>query len=269
VIGRQTLQAGGSWELNWSGRPVVNISSPDRRTLNFQNVNVDDITTRLTIRIASVNGQDVETAARNRILQIQPITRNEVARNDRFRFIKGELQGFTNNAARDAEIVIRNIRRGNSIIGTINRVSELIIPDTIWGDPVISIGNGAFRNIGITNLTIPESVRSINEMAFGDNNEITSISIGENVVLGVNSFRIQVRSSDGTIYYRDHFRNFYIQSDRKMGTYFMGSMNRWIAPGDDAEVTRTARRQNIQLWALIGGTLGVLAIALLWDRSEM
>jgi len=73
VIGRQTLQASGSWGLNWSGRPTIEISYPDRKTLNFQNVNANDISDRMTIRAASVNEIDAATAARNGVLQILAI----------------------------------------------------------------------------------------------------------------------------------------------------------------------------------------------------
>jgi hypothetical protein len=50
VIGRQTLQAGGSWGLNWRGRPSVEMSSAGRKTLNFQNVNANDISFRVSWR---------------------------------------------------------------------------------------------------------------------------------------------------------------------------------------------------------------------------
>jgi len=159
VIGRQTLQAGGSWSLNWSGRPSINLSSADRRTLNFQNINPNDITDNLTIRIATVNGIDSETAARDGILQIRSISKEEVAANDRFRFSKGEIQGFASSSVRQA---------------------NLIIPSVIWGDPVLSIRQEAFRNTGITSVTISNGVISIGNDAFS-NNPINSLSVGNNV----------------------------------------------------------------------------------------
>jgi uncharacterized protein (TIGR02145 family) len=80
VIGRQTLQASGSWGFGWSEtwrdwknryRPKVSFSSPAKKTVNFQNVNANDITDKMTIRVASANGTDAEIAAKTGSLQIR------------------------------------------------------------------------------------------------------------------------------------------------------------------------------------------------------
>jgi TolB-like protein len=165
VIGRQTLQSSGSWQLNWSARPAMNVDADIRRTLTFQNVNANDISDSMTIRVATVNGTDAETAARNRVLQIRASTKDEFDRNDTFRFSRGTLQGFANN-----------------------RSNELVIPTSIWGDPVVWIGDG-FRNIGLTKVTIPGSITSISSEAF-KNNQLTSITIPESVIsIGAEAFR--------------------------------------------------------------------------------
>jgi TolB-like protein len=168
VIGRQTLQSNGSWELSGSGRPGISVSADVRRTLNFQNVNANDISDRMTIRVATINGTDAEAAARNGVLQIRASTKNEFDQNDRFRFSRGVIQGFTNNSSRTA---------------------NLVIPNNIWGDPVISIGNGAFSGNQLTGLTIPDSVTSIGENAFRNNNINSGFNIGKNVTsIGTSAF---------------------------------------------------------------------------------
>ena len=54
---------------------------------------------------------------------------------------------------------------------------ELIIPDTIEGNPVTSIGDGAFRFCtGLTNITIPDSVTSIGHMAFSSCGKLTAVT---------------------------------------------------------------------------------------------
>jgi len=140
VIGRQTLQAGGSWELNREGRPVIDISALDRKNLTFQNVSANDITDDITIRVASVNGRDAEAAAIDGILQIRAIGRDEIVMNDRLIFSKGEIQGFT---------------QGNV------KITKLVVPNTIWGDPVVSIRSGAFNNTGLTSVTFPDGVATV------------------------------------------------------------------------------------------------------------
>ena len=71
VIGKQTLQASGSWEWNLRSRPGINASTTGNINMIFQNVNANDISDNLTIRIASVNGVDAASAARNGVLQIR------------------------------------------------------------------------------------------------------------------------------------------------------------------------------------------------------
>ncbi|MDR0474424.1 MAG: leucine-rich repeat domain-containing protein [Treponema sp.] len=176
VIGRQTLQTGGSWGLNWSGRPTINVNADERKTLNFQNVNINDITDSMTIRVATINGTDAETAARNGVLQIQAMPRYQFNYNGQWRFARGEIQGFTNNAAKTA---------------------NLVIPDNIWGDPVIFIGEGAFRNTELTSVTIPDSVISIGNSAFA-NNKLISVTIPKSVTsIGTNAFTGNRGSVDG------------------------------------------------------------------------
>jgi len=194
LLSSQTLQAGGYWGLSNSGRrPTFYISSPDRKTIIFRNVNANYITDNLIIRVASVNGKDAETAAIDGVLQIQAITSNEVFMNDRFKFAKGEIQGFTNH--RDNE-------------------TELVIPGNIWGDPVISIGANAFSNILLTSLTISDNVRSIDREAFWGNN-LRSITIGANVDMNPNSFT------------NSRFRNFYYPG-RRADTYTV-NLGRWLS----------------------------------------
>ena len=80
VIGRQTLQLEGSWGLNSGGRPGIETSAPDWKTLYFYNVDANDITDRMMIRVASVNGADAEAAAIGGTLQIQATTTDEIVR---------------------------------------------------------------------------------------------------------------------------------------------------------------------------------------------
>ena len=71
---------------------------------------------------------------------------------------------------------------GVSIIGYTGLGGNVVIPDTLEGKNVVSIGNHAFENCDIlTSITIPEKVTSIGEYAFGNCNILTSITIPKNV----------------------------------------------------------------------------------------
>jgi hypothetical protein len=59
---------------------------------------------------------------------------------------------------------------------------ELVIPDTIEGNPVTSIGDDAFRDCGsLTSITIPGGVTSIGVAAFRDCTSLTSMTIPDSV----------------------------------------------------------------------------------------
>ncbi|MGI6301958.1 MAG: leucine-rich repeat protein [Verrucomicrobiota bacterium] len=59
--------------------------------------------------------------------------------------------------------------------------AEVVIPDTIEGLPVTSIGGRAFYLSGLTSVTIPNSVTSIGDWAFTSCWGLTSVTIGDSV----------------------------------------------------------------------------------------
>jgi hypothetical protein len=65
---------------------------------------------------------------------------------------------------------------------------DVFIPNMIEGHEVLSIGSQAFRNKGITSISLPEGVLKIEQNAF-ENNELTSILIPSSVInVGWNAF---------------------------------------------------------------------------------
>lgn len=57
---------------------------------------------------------------------------------------------------------------GVSIVGCTGEEEKIDIPSEIDGSPVISIGEGAFKNCGAAKITVPDSVVEIDWFAFAD-----------------------------------------------------------------------------------------------------
>jgi len=204
VISRASLRTSGSWELNRRGRPTINVSTStsiqqtnDRIShthVQFGNIRANDISDHMTVRVASINGAAAEDAAIDGFLQIQAITQSDFLSNAGFRFERGELRGFAQRP---------QIPRGHFL-------EEIDIPSTIWGDPVISIGDRAFANIPTPRINIPGSVTSIGSETFVTD-QLNSLTIGANVMMKLNSFA-------GKGFYA--FTENYNQNGKQANTYF-------------------------------------------------
>jgi len=170
VIARTTAELQSSWELS-GGRPIINIGTNYDYSVNsdgtvrsteliFRNVNANYISDSMTIRVAGINGAEPEIAVRNSVIQICPIHHLDFIEIARFKFSRGEIRGFVNHST---------------------NTGRLLIPETIWGDRVTTIGEKAFTGTGITSLHIPGSVSSIGNNAF-ENNRLTSVIIPNGVL---------------------------------------------------------------------------------------
>ncbi|MCX5972798.1 MAG: leucine-rich repeat domain-containing protein [Chloroflexi bacterium] len=71
---------------------------------------------------------------------------------------------------------------------TVTCPATLVIPDTLGGNSVTSIGNYAFYNNALTSVTIPNSVTTIGDFAF-EANALTSVTIPNSVTsIGTGAF---------------------------------------------------------------------------------
>lgn len=88
---------------------------------------------------------------------------------------------------------------------------DVVVPDTIDGLPVTSIGAYAFRDCtGLTSITLPNSVTSIGDSAFERCVFLTSISLPDGCSIGEYAFEgcpavitVRLRKSRCYIYFRD------------------------------------------------------------------
>ena len=76
-----------------------------------------------------------------------------------------------------------NVKEGKTFLITKyinNDILDVVIPSDINGKKVVAIGNDAFKNLGLTNIVIPNSVTSIGSDAF-ENNQLTNVTIPNSV----------------------------------------------------------------------------------------
>jgi len=189
VIGSTTFQANGWWgfSTSWNSGPVISVSDDDRKQISF-NVKADDITDKLTIRIASVNGIEAETAARTRVLQIKAISKEEWNYYNTFFIKRGIITGYNGNGG------------------------DLVIPNIIWDEPVSYIGPRAFQGKKITSIKIPDSVISIGDSAFENNN-----------ISKIDSFGNRVTSIGNRAFYNSFEKGYYIGITIPNSVNFIGN----------------------------------------------
>jgi hypothetical protein len=132
VIGRNTFRTSDTYSIT---NTAISVSDNTPNTVDFTNVNVNDITDNLTVRIASVNGTPAESASRSGGLQIQAVNASEWdSAQWNYTIQKGQITQY---------------------MGMSNSVT---IPRIIWGETVTSIGDNVFANSQLTSVTIGANV---------------------------------------------------------------------------------------------------------------
>jgi len=95
----------------------------------------------------------------------------------------------------ESDFTVNSVSGGVEIKKYIGVRKDVVIPTTIGGKPVISIGAGAFKDLALTSVQIPTTVTTIKDQAFLYN-KLTTIDIPNNVKsLGVEAYaRNQITS---------------------------------------------------------------------------
>ena len=230
VIGSQTVRLTPSFNLSRNNDQIeINYNENTFGTVTFNAVNANDISDRLIIRIASVNGAAPENARFPMVVLSQ-----------------AKWREYRNNSVDVIRTEYGIVRGFNQSLRENQRPRQLIIPAEVWGQPVVAIANNAFSNSQLTRVTIsnsvasiearafennnltelilPNSVRSIGEKAFYGNN-LSSITIGANVALGSFAFAQSVAvRTDGYTRNVDQnigFVDLYQKNGFQAGTYFI------------------------------------------------
>jgi hypothetical protein len=152
VIGKQTVEMDSRY--SFSG---TRLDGPGTAfaTVRFTGVKADDITDRMSIRVASINGRKPEEAG---ISRIEPMPAWQIQANRNFTIYNGTIRPSSND---------RNL-------------GSIIIPAEVWGERVTGIADRVYENRGLTGVAIPNSVTIIGANAFA-NNQLTTVTIPDSV----------------------------------------------------------------------------------------
>ncbi|MCL2637236.1 MAG: leucine-rich repeat domain-containing protein [Oscillospiraceae bacterium] len=99
------------------------------------------------------------------------------------------LVGCSGGGDPASDFEYRAVSGGIEITKYVGTSVKVNIPAKIEGEPVVSIGWGAFENSGIMEVNIPNSVANIYGRAFWNNNGLTSITLPDSLTsIGNNAF---------------------------------------------------------------------------------
>ncbi|MDR1902322.1 MAG: hypothetical protein LBQ88_08600 [Treponema sp.] len=196
AIGRQTYSRRAEYGPKRNGNQIsIAYNADDFAPLTFNTVKAADISdSGMSIRVASVNGAPPEQTP----FQITMIPDWEA-----------NLWLLVENG------VVTGFRRG---VDT-SRYRELVIPATLWAEPVTAIGNNAFANE--RKETIISNVHIGNGNAILISRYVESISIPGNVTfvnVSAQEKKYRYRDSDSYDHFYD-FMEFYNRNDKKAGKY--------------------------------------------------
>jgi TolB-like protein len=175
AIGRQTYSRRAEYQLRRDGNQIsISYNADDFATLSFNGVKAADISDRgMSIRVASVNGASPEQTPFQ--ITMIPYWESNTFLLVENGVVKGLRPGVDTSRYRKRD---RTYRVGQRLYSA--SVFDLVIPATLWAEPVTAIGDNAFDSKQLASVAIPDSVTTIGNKAFA-NNDLNSIIIGKGV----------------------------------------------------------------------------------------
>jgi len=163
AIGSQTVRLSPSFGIirNNNNQFAIQFTENSASTVNFNGVKADNISDKLTVRVASVNGEPPQNAQ----FAISAFSSKERQQSTFLRIENGVVLGFDGSLSSEQRAQHR----------------KLVIPKEAWGKPVTAIGDRAFANEQLTGVTIPNSITSIGKEAFANNQIAGMLTIPNSV----------------------------------------------------------------------------------------
>jgi hypothetical protein len=252
VIGKQSVVLNGGWGVEVESSLRI-FPFLDRQNIFFPSVNANLITDKLIINLVSVNGLSHEVAAEKKNISIMSdidyaklpeVISGKDSRNmifDKYAQImsasyvyetgKGRIGHLNRYKGKLKKIVIPPKVSGIAINDILMAFEKTNISGVIIPNSVTSIGNSAFYDNQLTSVVIPNSVTSIGNNAFY-NNKLTNVVIPNSVTSiehsafsghsgnnNITSITIGANVRIDKFAFNNDFTTFYNNIGKKAGTY--------------------------------------------------
>ncbi len=169
------LSNGGDKVLTWSadGKEIFNASFSAEKQIYLAEVTAKK---DLALKDNLINAEKALETAKASLNSLNNKTSGKSALEERVNDIERTVKDARIKFDEKIDFEFSN----GKITKYIGNETDIVIPETIRGEKVITIGNGAFKNKNLTSVKIPKTIETIEMQAFAKNN-LTSIELPESL----------------------------------------------------------------------------------------
>ncbi|MCR1974576.1 cell wall-binding repeat-containing protein [Clostridium sporogenes] len=169
------LSNGGDKILTWSadGREIFNASFAAEKQIYLAEVTAKK---DLTLKDNLINAEKALETAKASINSLNNKTSGKSALGERVSDVEKTVKDARIKSDEKTDFEFSN----GKITKYIGNETDIVIPETIRGEKVTAIGNGAFKNKNLTSVKFPKTIETIEMQAFAKNN-LTSIELPESL----------------------------------------------------------------------------------------